>query len=264
MDLQLKGKTVFISGSTAGIGLCTANIFLREGAKVYINGRKASTVDKAVLGLKAAFPAAEVDGIVADFADATAVERLIQQLPHIDVLVNNVGIYTSQSFFETSDEDWRRQFEVNVMSGVRLARHCLPKMLEQDWGRILFVSSECATLVPADLIAYSSTKAAMLAISRGLAQLTKGSKVTVNTVMPGSTMTTGAQNFLANIAQQEDKTIAQAEVDFFQEVRTSSLLQRFASEEEIANSIVYFSSPLAAATNGATIKLDGGSTGGII
>ncbi|MEL7423168.1 MAG: SDR family oxidoreductase [Bacteroidota bacterium] len=264
MDLQLEGKTVFISGSTAGIGLYTAKTFLQEGAQVYINGRAASTVDKAVLDLKATFPGAEVDGIVADFADATAVDGLIRQLPHIDILVNNVGIYTAQSFFETRDEDWQRQFEVNVMSGVRLARHCLPKMLEKDWGRILFVSSECATLVPADLIAYSTTKAAVLAISRGLAQLTKGSKVTVNTVMPGSTMTAGAKNFLASIAEQENKTQAQAEVDFFREVRTSSLLQRFATEEEIANSIVYFSSPLAAATNGATVKLDGGSTGGII
>ncbi|MEL6968961.1 MAG: SDR family NAD(P)-dependent oxidoreductase, partial [Bacteroidota bacterium] len=133
MDLQLEGKTVFISGSTAGIGLCTSKIFLQEGAKVYINGRTASTVENAVLDLRAAFPAAEVDGIVADFADATAVDGLIRQLPHIDVLVNNVGIYTSQSFFETSDEDWQRQFEVNVMSGVRLARHCLPQMLKQDW-----------------------------------------------------------------------------------------------------------------------------------
>ncbi|MEL7248331.1 MAG: SDR family oxidoreductase [Bacteroidota bacterium] len=264
MDLQLEGKTVFISGSTAGIGLCTSKIFLQEGAKVYINGRTTSTVEKAILDLKSAFPAAEVDGIVVDFADAVAVERLIQQLPHIDILINNVGIYTSQSFFETSDEDWQRQLEVNVMSGVRLARHCLPKMLDQDWGRILFISSECATLVHADLIAYSTTKAAMLAISRGLAQLTKGSNVTVNTVMPGSTMTAGAKDFLASLAAQENKTIAQAEVDFFREIRTSSLLQRFATEEEIANSIVYFSSPLAAATNGATIKLDGGSTGGII
>jgi len=264
MDLKLKGKTVFISGSTAGIGFCTAQTFLKEGATVYINGRTESTVAKAVEQLKTISPDANVKGIAADFSDKEAVQSLIQQLPETDILVNNVGIYSSQSFFETSDEDWQRQYEVNVMSGVRLARHFLPKMLDKNWGRILFVSSECATLVPSDLIAYSTTKAAMLAVSRGLAQLTKGSGVTVNSVIPGSTMTEGAEQFLANLADKENKSIAQAEADFFRNIRTSSLLQRFAKVEEIANSIVYFSSPLAAATNGAAIKLEGGSMGGII
>lgn len=264
MDLALKGKNVFISGSTTGIGFCTAETFLSEGANVYINGRSSSTLSKAVEQLSAKHSQANVQGIVADFANPGAVQSLIRQLPEMDILINNVGIYASQSFFETSDEDWRRQYEVNVMSGVRLARHFLPKMLDKNWGRILFISSECATLVPADLIAYSTTKAAILAISRGLAQLTKGSNVTVNAVIPGSTMTTGAKNFLTDLAQKEDKTLAEAEADFFRTVRTSSLLQRFAKEQEIANSIVYFSSPLAAATNGAAIKLEGGSMGGII
>lgn len=264
MDLQLKGKIVFISGSTAGIGFCTAQTFLKEGATVYINGRTNSTVDKAVKLLKAKVPGANVKGISADFSNRESVESLIQQLPNIDILINNVGIYTSQSFFETTDEDWQRQYEVNVMSGVRLARFFLPKMLDKNWGRIIFISSECATLVPADLLAYSVTKAALLAVSRGLAQLTKGSKVTVNSVIPGSTMTEGAEQFLTNLANKENKSVAQAEKDFFQEVRTSSLLQRFASVEEIANSIVYFSSPLSGVTNGSAIKLDGGSMGGII
>jgi NAD(P)-dependent dehydrogenase (short-subunit alcohol dehydrogenase family) len=264
MNLQLKGKRVFISGSTAGIGFCTAQTFLKEGAIVYINGRTQKSVNKAVSQLENEFPDGEIVGIAADFADAAAVQSLIEQLPAIDILINNVGIYTSQSFVATSDEDWQRQFEVNVMSGVRLARHFLPIMLQKNWGRMLFISSECATLVPADLIAYSCTKAALLAVSRGLAQLTKGSGVTVNAILPGSTMTEGAEQFLANLAQQENKTIAQAEADFFTNIRTSSLLQRFAKVEEIAHSIVYFASPLAAATNGAAIKLDGGSTGGIL
>ena len=222
------------------------------------------TVQEVVRQLKADFPDASVNGIAADFADPAAVQSLIQQLPDIDILINNVGIYSSQSFFETEDAEWHRQFEVNVMSGVRLARHFLPKMLDQNWGRVLFISSECATLVPEDLITYSTTKAALLAISRGLAQLTKGTAVTVNAVLPGSTMTAGAKEFLTNLAQTENKSVAQAEADFFSQIRTSSLLQRFAEEEEIANSIVYFASPLAAATNGASIKLEGGSTGGIL
>lgn len=264
MDLKLEGKIVFISGSTSGIGFCTAQLFLQEGATVYINGRTDATVDKAVELLKTKVPDANVKGIAADFSDVKSVESLMQQLPNIDILINNVGIYTSQSFFETTDEDWKRQYEVNVMSGVRLARFCLPQMLEKDWGRIIFISSECATLVPEDLLSYSVTKAALLAVSRGLGQMTKGSGVTVNSVIPGSTMTEGAEQFLANLASKENKTVEQAEKDFFEEVRTSSLLQRFARVEEIANSIVYFASPLSSATNGAAIKLDGGSMGGII
>lgn len=263
MDLKLKGKSVFISGSTAGIGFGVAQAFLREGATVYINGRTKLSVAKAVELLKVN-AISKVEGVVADFSKKSSVESLMHQLPDIDILINNVGTYSSQSFFETTDEDWQHQYEVNVMSGVRLARHFLPKMLDKKWGRILFVSSECATLVPADLIAYSTTKAALLAVSRGLAQLTKGSGVTVNSVIPGSTMTEGAGDFLIDLANKENKSVAQAEMDFFREVRTSSLLQRFATVEEIANSIVYFSSPLSAATNGSAIKLDGGSTGGII
>jgi len=263
MDLQLEGKTVFISGSTAGIGLRTAQTFLQEGAIVFINGRTQASVSKAIERLKVVCPDAKVNGFAADFSNKDAVISLTEQLPGVDILVNNVGIYSSQSFFDTTDEDWLNQYEVNVMSGVRLAKHFLPKMLKRNWGRILFVSSECAHLVPADLIAYSTTKAAVLAVSRGLAQLTKGSAVTVNSVLPGSTMTEGAEQFLANLAKQQNISTAQAEKNFFQEARASSLLQKFAQAEEIASSIVYFSSPLASATNGAAIKLEGGSTGGI-
>jgi NAD(P)-dependent dehydrogenase (short-subunit alcohol dehydrogenase family) len=264
MDLKLNNKTVFISGSTSGIGFCVAKTFLREGAEVYINGRTESSISKAIERLKADFPDGKVKGVVADFADAKSVNQLIQQLPDIDILINNVGIYASKSFFDTTDEDWHRHLEVNVMSGVRLSRHFLPKMLKNNWGRILFVSSECATLIPEDLIAYSTTKTALLAISRGVAQLTSGTGVTVNTVLPGSTKTEGAEQFLENLANEQNKTTAQVEAEFFRDVRTSSLLQRFASVEEIANTIVYFASPNAIATNGAAIKLDGGSMGGII
>ncbi len=264
MNLNLKDKTAFISGSTAGIGFATAKALLEEGVKVIINGRTEASVNTAIERLKSAIPTANVSGIVADFSNMEHLQNIYNQLPSVDILINNVGIYASKSFFDTTDEDWQRQIEVNIMSGVRLSRHYLPKMLKQNWGRIIFISSECASLVPEDLIAYSTTKAAMLAVSRGLAQLTKSTGVTVNTIIPGSTLTEGAEQFLANLAAQENKTPAQAEADFFSEVRTSSLLQRFATVEEVANTITYFVSPLASATNGAAIKVDGGSMGGIL
>ncbi len=264
MDLKLKDKTVFISGSTSGIGYCAAKIFLQEEAVVYINGRTQQTIDKAIAGLKVEVPYGTVHGIVADFSDAESIGHLIAQLPAIDILINNVGIYTSKSFFDTTDEEWQHHLEVNVMSGVRLSRSVLPTMIKNNWGRILFISSECASLVPEDLIAYSTSKTAVLAISRGLAQLTKGTAVTVNTILPGSTKTKAAEQFISNMAAQKNQSVDQVETEFFKEARPGSLLQRFASVEEIANTIVYYSSPLAAATNGAAIKLDGGSMGGVI
>jgi NAD(P)-dependent dehydrogenase (short-subunit alcohol dehydrogenase family) len=264
MDLHLKGKTAFISGSTAGIGFATALSLLREGANVIINGRSASSIDQALARLAEAGFTEKVSGIHADLAVPADIQRLFEELPAVDILINNVGIYTSTSFFAMKDEDWYRQFEVNVMSAVRLSRHYLPGMLAQNWGRILFLSSECATLVPGDLIAYSMTKTALLAISRGLAQLTKGTAVTVNTVAPGSTLSEGAEQFLAEAAEKEGKTVEAVEAAFFAEVRTSSLLQRFATVDEVAHTLTYLSSPLSAATNGATIKVDGGSMGGIL
>jgi len=264
MDLQLKGKRVFISGSTAGIGLATAKSFLKEGASIIINGRKQEGVDKVVRQLQADFPASSIIGLSANFTKVKNVNTLLEKLPAIDILINNVGIYKVQDFFETEDEDWFQQFEVNVMSGVRLSRHCLPQMLKANWGRIIFISSECATLVPTDLIAYSMTKASLLAVSRGLAELTKGTEVTVNTVIPGSTLSEGAEKLLEDVAQRDKKTKAEVEKEFFTNVRASSLLQRFANVDEVASMITYLASPLAIATNGAAIKVDGGSMGGIL
>lgn len=264
MDLKLKNKTAFITGSTAGIGFATAKVLLQEGATVIINGRTKKGINDAIDKLKKEMPKAIVTGISADFSNKKEIDFLIKELPPVDILINNVGAYKSVSFFDTSDEDWYRLFEINVMSGVRLSRYVLPKMLEKNWGRILFISSECATLVPADLIAYSMTKTALLPISRGLAQLTKGTGVTVNTVLPGSTLSEGAEQFLSGVAAKENKTKAEVEKDFFTEVRTSSLLQRFAQVEEVANTIAYLASPLSSATNGAAIKVEGGSMGGII
>ncbi|TMM59207.1 SDR family oxidoreductase [Maribacter algarum] len=264
MNLQLQDKTAFITGSTAGIGYATAKTLIQEGASVILNGRTEGSVIKAVQKLEQEFPNNSVSGFATDFSKLNEVEELVNKLPEIDILINNVGIYSSGSFFEITDEDWYRQFEVNVMSGVRLSKNILPKMLTKNWGRILFVSSECATLVPIDMIPYSMTKAALHAVSRGLAQLTKSSGVTVNTIVPGSTLSEGAERFLENAAEKDGKIKAEVEEDFFSEVRTSSLLQRFAKVDEVANTIAYLSSPLSSATNGSAIKVDGGSTGGIM
>jgi|TARA_B100000768_G_scaffold181388_1_gene204181 NAD(P)-dependent dehydrogenase (short-subunit alcohol dehydrogenase family) len=263
MDLKLKGKTAFISGSTSGIGFATAKELAKEGVKVIINGRKKLGVEAALKRFKKEMPEASIEGIAADLSSEKELVLLKNKIPVIDILVNNVGIYTSKSFFETTDIEWQHQFEVNVMSGVRLSRYFLPKMIKSGWGRILFVSSECASLVPSDLIPYSTTKATILALSRGIAQLTKGTAVTVNAVIPGSTMTEGAESFLNKLAQKENKSKTDVAANFFKTQRTSSLLQRFATVEEIASTITYISSPLAAATNGAAIKIEGGSTGGV-
>lgn len=264
MDLKLKDKTVFISGSTAGIGFATAQMLLNEGAQVIVNGRSDESVNRAISQLKEQFPNGHISGHAADFGNRKEVVKLCESLPMLDILINNVGIYKSEPFFEMEDDTWFRQFEINVMSGVRLSRYFLPKMLDKGWGRILFISSECAELVPPDLLAYSMTKTAMVSVVKGLAQLTKATGVTVNAVLPGSTLSEGAEQFLEDEAVKSGKSKEAVEADFFNEVRTSSLLQRFATVEEVASTIVYYCSPLAGATNGAAIKVDGGSTGGLL
>lgn len=264
MNLRLSGKRAFISGSTSGIGFATAKILLQEGASVVINGRSSESVESAVHQLQNDIPQSEVSGRVADFSSIASIQQLITELPNVDILINNVGVYQTGSFFEIDDDEWQREWNINVMSGVRLARHCLPKMLATDWGRILFISSECASLVPDDLIPYSVTKTALLAVSKGLAQLTKGTGVTVNTILPGSTKTEAAEQFLSELANHNGESPKQAEQSFFENTRTSSLLQRFATVEEVATTVVYYVSPLSAATNGAAIRIDGGSMENLI
>lgn len=264
MDYQLRNRTALITGSTSGIGFATAELLAREGANVIVNGRTKESVAEATEALKNRVPSAAITGIVADFNDREAAAALIAEIDAVDILVNNVGVFTSQSFAETPDVDWYKLFEVNVMSGVRLSRAFLPKMLAQGWGRIIFISSECAQLVPEDLIAYSMTKAAMLSIARGLAQTTKGTSVTVNSVMPGSTLSAGAERFLKEQAVKQNKSEEAVASDFFKNVRTTSLLGRFTSTEEIAQAVVYLASPISSATNGSVLKADGGSVPGIM
>ena len=258
MDLQLKNKTAFISGSTAGIGFAIAKRLLNEGATVIINGRTKESIDKAISELQANVAGANVTGIAADFSKAQEVAALIKQLPAIDVLINNAGIFEPKAFTDIPDEDWFRFFEVNVMSGVRLSRHCFPPMLEKNWGRIIFISSESAVFIPDEMIHYGMTKTAQLAVARGLAELTKGSNVTVNSILPGPTRSKGVGGFIEDLAKGSNQSVDEVEKDFFKNMRPTSLINRFASVDEIADTVVYFCSPLASATNGAAIRAEGG------
>ena len=261
LNLNLKNKKVFISGSTKGIGYETARLFLDEGAQVIINGRTKSSVDDALSKLNNK----NASGIVTDFLDDSQVEKLIDEIPDdIDILINNVGIFRGKNFFDETKEDWDDHFKVNLMSGVKLSKYFLPKMIKKNWGRIIFISSECSTLVPGDLLSYSVSKASVSVFSSGLAKLTKGSNVTVNTIVPGSTLSEGSEEFLTETAKRENKTKKEVEESFFKDVRESSLISRFLTVSEVANTILYFSSPLSSGTNGASIRVDGGSMGSII
>ncbi|MDB4947078.1 MAG: family NAD(P)-dependent oxidoreductase [Labilithrix sp.] len=258
MDAGLKGKNVIVTGSTAGIGFAAARLFAAEGAKVVVNGRDQGRTDQAVAALRKDVPAAEVRGFAADVSTAAGCAALIAAVPDVDVLVNNAGIFEPKPFEEIPDEDWQRFWETNVMSGIRLSRHYVKGMLARDWGRIVFVSSESAVQIPVEMIHYGTTKTAQLAVSRGLAERVRGTGVTVNCVLPGPTKSQGVGDFVRSLAQQQGTSEAQVEKDFFLHARPSSLIQRFATPDEIANLIVYTSSALASATTGAALRVDGG------
>jgi NAD(P)-dependent dehydrogenase (short-subunit alcohol dehydrogenase family) len=258
MDLQLKNKTAFVSGSTAGIGFAIAHSLLKEGANVIINGRTIDGVNTAIKELESLIEGAKVSGIAADFSKSDDVRSLIDRLPDLDILINNAGIFEPKSFEDIPDEDWFRFFEVNVMSGIRLSRHFLPKMLKKNWGRIIFISSESAVFIPDEMIHYGMTKTAQLAISRGLAELTKGTNVTVNSILPGPTKSKGVGGFIEDLAKSGGLSVAEVEEDFFKNMRPTSLLKRFLDVEEIANAVTFYVSPLASGTNGAAIRVEGG------
>jgi NAD(P)-dependent dehydrogenase (short-subunit alcohol dehydrogenase family) len=258
MDLKLSGKKALITGSTSGIGFAIAKQLLNEGVMVYINGRSKERTDAAVRKLQNAVPNGKVVGVAADFSNTQEINVLLQSIPSVDILINNVGIFEPKPFTEIPDADWQNFFEVNVMSGVRLSRHYLPMMLKNNWGRIIFISSESGVNIPEEMIHYGMTKTAQLAVSRGLAELTKGTNVTVNSVLPGPTFSEGAEGFIENMSKQQNKTKETVEKEFFQNARPTSLLQRFASVEEVANMVIYLSSPLSSATNGAAVRVDGG------
>jgi NAD(P)-dependent dehydrogenase (short-subunit alcohol dehydrogenase family) len=258
VDFQLKNKKALITGATGGIGLASAQQLLQEGAFVYVNGRTKEHVDKTVESLKKAVPHAKVQGVIADFSKIDEVNHLIEEVPSVDILINNVGIYGPKPFAEITDEDWFKYYEVNVLSGVRLSRHYFPQMLKNNWGRIIFLSSESAIQIPKDMIHYGMTKTALLAISRGLAELTKGTGVTVNAILPGPTESEGNKRSVDEIAKERHISREEAIQFFFREVRPTSLLQHFAHSDEVANLITYVASPLSSATNGAALRVDGG------
>ncbi|MEN3355420.1 MAG: hypothetical protein V7640_3578 [Betaproteobacteria bacterium] len=264
MDLQLKGKRALVTGSTAGIGFAAARLLAAEGARVTVNGRQQDRVESAVRSIRETTGGAEVHGIAADLATAQGCSQLIAQIPDVDVLVNNVGIFEPKAFGDISDQDWLRFFETNVMTGVRLSRHYLPGMRARNWGRIVFVSSESALQIPVEMIHYGMTKTAQLAIARGLAETTIGSGVTVNSVLPGPTASEGVSTFVTQMAQTRGVDFKTMEREFFNTARPSSLLQRFATPEEAAAMIVYVCSAAASATNGAALRVDGGVVRSIV
>jgi len=256
MNIDLSGKTALVTGSTAGIGHAIAKGLAASGASVVINGRGQDKVDAAVRKLEGA--GAKVRGIAADVSTASGCKALVAALPEVDILINNAGIFEPKDFFDIPDEDWSRFFEVNVMSGVRLSRAYMKGMLKRNWGRIVFISSESGLNIPVEMIHYGMSKTAQLSVARGLAQLTQGTAVTVNSVLPGPTMSEGVETFVKDLAKQNGQSVDEAAANFVKQHRPSSLIQRFASVEEIANMVVYVASKEASATNGAALRAEGG------
>ncbi len=258
MDLKLTKKIALISGSTAGIGNAIAASLAREGASVIVNGRTPAAVDAAVASMKEE-TRGDVTGFAGDLAEASTAEALFQRHPLVDILVNNLGIFEVRPFEEITDADWRRFFDVNVLSGARLARLYLPAMRQRNWGRIIFISSESGYHIPAEMIHYGMTKAAQIAVARGLAETTAGTGITVNSVLAGPTRSRGVGDFVAAMAANSGKSPQTVESEFFKTARPTSLLQRFATPEEVAAMVAYIASPVSSATNGAALRVDGGT-----
>lgn len=258
MDLQLTGKRVLVTGSTAGIGFAIACALAAEGAHVTLNGRSRSGVSAAVVRLIEAVPGARVDGVAADLSSAAGCEALTATCADVDILVNNLGIFDPRPFEEIQDIEWFNFFETNVMSGVRLSRHYLPAMKARDWGRIVFISSESGICPPAEMVHYGMSKSAQLSVARGMAETCVGSGVTVNSVLPGPTRTEGVGTFFSRLAEEQGVSLEQAEQDFFANARPTSLIKRFIEPAEVASLVAYVCSPLASATHGAALKVEGG------
>jgi NAD(P)-dependent dehydrogenase (short-subunit alcohol dehydrogenase family) len=258
MKIDLTGKTAIVSGSTAGIGFAIAKGLAESGAHVVINGRTEERVKSALATIRAAHHHAKLTGVAADLGTAEGAATLITKVPEADILVNNLGIFEPKKFFDIPDEDWERFFRVNVLSGVRLARHYAPGMVKKGWGRVLFISSESGLQIPAEMVHYGTTKTAQLAVARGLAETLAGTGVTVNSVLPGPTRSEGVEKFIEQAGRATGKTAAEMEKDFFRSMRPSSLIKRFATNEEVANMVVYLSSEQASATTGSSVRVDGG------
>ncbi len=258
MQIDLNDKRAIVTGSTAGIGFAIAEGLARAGAEVVVSGRKQDTVDMALARISRAVSGARLSGVATDLATAEGAQALIAAVPEADILINNLGIYGGCPFFDITDAVWEQMFQVNVMSGVRLARHYALRMQERGWGRIQFISSESALNIPSEMVHYGVSKAAMQGVSRGLAKVLAGTGVTVNTILPGPTRTEGAQAMLARLAKERGVSVDEMENLFLAENRPSTLLKRFATPEEVANLCVYAASPQASATTGAALRVEGG------
>lgn len=258
MHLELKKRKAIVTGSTAGIGRAIAEGLARAGAAVVINGRTQERVDAALLEMRTLLPEAELTGVAADASTAAGCSILFEHVPDADILVNNAGTAHLNNFFDQSDEEWLDLFQLNVMSGVRAARHYVPKMTARGWGRVVFISSESGLNIPKEMIDYGVTKTAVLAVSRGLAELVAGTGVTVNAVLPGPTNSEILSNWMKSTAQEQGITQEQAERQFLKTARPTTLINRFATTEEVANMVVYACSEQASATTGAALRVDGG------
>lgn len=258
MDLKLAGKLALVTGSTAGIGHAIAELLTAEGARVIVNGRTQEGVDEALAAIRKATNK-DALGFAGDLSEASRAEALVEKHPGIEILVNNLGIFEAKNFEEIPDADWVRFFEVNVLSGARLARLVLPAMRRANWGRIIFISSESGMHIPAEMVHYGMTKAAQIAVARGIAETVAGTGITVNSVLPGPTRSRGVGDFVESLAREQGKSAAQVEKDFFAQVRPTSLIRRFSSTQEVASMVAYISSPLASSTTGAALRVDGGT-----
>jgi len=258
MDLQLKDKTALVTGSTGGIGLAIAEALAREGAAVIVNGRSQTRVNEAINRIRNETSSSHLKGIAADLSTDSGLQQLAREASDVDILVNNLGIYEAKPFDQITDDDWRHILEVNLMSGVRLSRHYLPKMRQRNWGRVVFISSESGVQIPVEMIHYGVTKTAQIALARGLAETTVGSGITVNSVLAGPTRSEGVESFVGGLARGRGVSEKQVEQEFFQNVRPTSLLKRFASPAEVASLVAYICSPVASAINGAALRADGG------
>jgi NAD(P)-dependent dehydrogenase (short-subunit alcohol dehydrogenase family) len=264
MNYHLDHKLCLVTGSTAGIGFAIASALAGEGAKVIINGRTDDRVAEAIDKIRATHKAAKLEAFAGDLSQPDEIDELYRRFSKVEILVNNIGMYEPKPFEKITDEDWNKIIEINFFSGVRLSRAYLPVMLNHNWGRIIFISSESAVQIPKEMIHYGVTKTMQIALARGLAETTKGTGVTVNSVLPGPTRSEGVEKFIKDIAKTQSKSAAEVEKDFFTTVRPNSLIQRFATNEEVANMVAYVASPLSSATNGAALRVEGGCVPSIL
>jgi NAD(P)-dependent dehydrogenase (short-subunit alcohol dehydrogenase family) len=258
MNLQLENKLALVTGSSAGIGFAIAKALAAEGARVIVNGRAEARVTEAIASIRAAVPSARLDTLALDLSKADTAMETTKRFPNVDILVNNLGIYEVKPFEQITDADWSAIIETNFLSGVRLSRHYLSRMRTAGWGRIIFISSESAVNVPAEMIHYGVTKTMQVALARGLAETTAGTGVTVNSVLAGPTRSEGVDKFVADVAKSKNAATAEVEREFFRTVRPGSLLQRFATTDEVAAMVAFVASPLSSATNGAALRVEGG------